>query len=220
MKEEDSTAPFYNNTNEMSEQKDCSKYELNPSSNTGSHSHTYAYSIDHHLIKALDDLRRWNFLLIRPNADSTHSNCIEKINRICMLLHLPQHVASAATVVYQQFERMNGSGNKSTICIVAAAVYLACMGCSLPCTIEEIVGKIAIQRGNNRCAYLMLAYEYCKVMLIQNILANVLPHYNNDCHYYFCHYDQLYLQYKRWQYLLLQHIEEKLLVLSRKGLPH
>ena len=94
----------------------------------------------------------------------------------------------------EEFERMNGSGNKSTICLAVATIYLVCMRFSLPCTIEEIVGKIAIQRRNNRCAYLILAYEYCKVVLIQNIVANMLPHHNNDRHFYFCYYDQLYHQ--------------------------
>jgi transcription initiation factor TFIIIB Brf1 subunit/transcription initiation factor TFIIB len=128
---------------------------------------------------------------------------------MCTLLDLPEKVAKLSLLIYQEFKRRSGEiiVDRSTLALVVAAIYLVCMRLSMPYKIEEILDKAVVRRLNNKTACMILAYDYCKVLLIQNVLDYVI---SNHAIYSF----QVGEQSKSWQYNLLHDIEENLLKLS------
>jgi hypothetical protein len=169
------------------------------------HSHTTNHSIDYEL-NGFEKLQKWHSTIIRPVAEYIPSSPTLTIYNICTLLALPEIVAMLSLLIYQEFKRRSGVVDRSAIALVVAAIYLVCMRLSLPYNIEEILEKAVVQRLNNKTACMILANNYCKVLLIQNVLDYVI---SNHAIYSF----QVGEENKSWQYNLLHDIEENLLKL-------
>src|SRR5690348_3280679 len=115
-------------------------------------------------------------MIIRPVAGYISSSPTLTIYHICTLLDLPEKVAKLSLLIYQEFKRRSGEiiVDRSTLALVVAAIYLVCMRLSMPYKIEEILDKAVVRRLNNKTACMILAYDYCKVLLIQNALDYVI----------------------------------------------
>jgi Transcription factor TFIIB repeat len=167
------------------------------------HSHTSNHSIDYEL-NSFEELQKWRSKIIRPVVEYIPSSPILTIYDICTLLDIPEKVAKLSLLIYQEFKSRSGVEDRSTIALVVATIYLVCRRLSLPYNIEEILQKAVGQRLNNKTA--CMVYNYCKVLLIQNVLDHVI---SNHAIYSF----QVGEQNKSWQYKLLHDIEENLLKL-------
>src|SRR5918993_2622612 len=123
-------------------------------------------SIDHQIAEQMNSMRKWHSRIrVASPKERRLSNVLSKINEICSVMSLSKTVMETAAVLYRNYETMSEAKGKSTACIAAASIYLACKRCSIVRSLEEIVRAEGIMEEDR--STLKLASKYYRMMVIE-----------------------------------------------------